>query len=41
MFRVPSNDKPASLMAEYIVMGVIALGLAGYLGYALMRPDRF
>jgi len=28
-------------MLEYVVMGLIALGLAGYLGYALMRPEKF
>jgi len=25
---------------EYIVVGVIALGLIAYLGYALLRPER-
>jgi len=25
---------------EYIIVGVIALGLLAYLGYALLRPER-
>ncbi|HEY3379574.1 MAG TPA: K(+)-transporting ATPase subunit F [Armatimonadota bacterium] len=25
---------------EYIVIGVIAVGLLAYLGYALLRPER-
>jgi K+-transporting ATPase KdpF subunit len=26
---------------EYLVNGIIALGLLVYLGYALLRPERF
>jgi K+-transporting ATPase KdpF subunit len=26
--------------AEYVVNGLIALGLLAYLGYALLRPER-
>jgi len=28
-------------MAEYIIVGVIALGLLFYLGYALLFPEKF
>jgi K+-transporting ATPase KdpF subunit len=28
------------MSAEYLVNGVIALGLLLYLGYALLRPER-
>jgi len=26
---------------EYVVMGLIALGILGFLFYALLRPERF
>lgn len=29
------------MLIEYVVMGMIALGLAVYLAYALLEPERF
>ncbi len=29
-----------SVMVEAIILGVIALGLLGYLGYVLLHPER-
>lgn len=28
------------MIIEYIIIGMIALGLLAYLGYALLRPER-
>jgi K+-transporting ATPase KdpF subunit len=29
------------MIFDYVLAGLVALGLLGYLGYALWRPERF
>ncbi len=37
----PTACRRLVLDIEYIIMGVIALGLFAYLTYALLRPEKF
>jgi K+-transporting ATPase KdpF subunit len=39
----PSKEVAGELRVsgEYIVVGLIALGLLGYLSYVLFRPEKF
>lgn len=37
---VSGCDGEYEMNAEYVIVGLISLGLLGYLCYALLRPER-
>ena len=37
----PGNPEAAMNVAEFVLLGAVALALLVYLGYTLLRPDRF
>jgi K+-transporting ATPase KdpF subunit len=36
-----SNPREAVMAIEYVIVGLLALGIAIYLAIALLRPDKF
>jgi len=38
---VEGRQKEKEMNAEYVISGIIALLLLGYLMYALLKPERF
>jgi len=36
-----SNPTEAEMAIEYVIVGLLALGIAIYLAIALLRPDKF
>jgi K+-transporting ATPase KdpF subunit len=41
LFTVRRSNGSTLVNPEYIISGIIALLLLGYLAYALLRPERF